>query len=142
MTALQAPAAVAALLAALMVSCPDALALREGEKRAPLTGSWGGAHAGLEASDRGTRLDFDCANGSTDGPITPDEQGGFDVPGTYVQEGPGPVRQEQLRSAPVRYQGKVEGDTLTLFIRLSGSDTTLGPFTLVKGRLPRIHKCG
>jgi hypothetical protein len=133
---------VAAFLAALTVSCPDALASREGEKRAPLTGNWGGDHAGMEASDRRTRLDFDCANGSIDGPITPDEQGGFDVPGTYVQEGPGPVRQEQLRGAPVRYQGKIDGDTLTLSVRPSGSDTTLGPFMLVKGRLARIRKCG
>jgi ketosteroid isomerase-like protein len=110
--------------------------------RAPLTGNWGGDHAGMQVTDRAASLDFDCARGSIDGPITPDDQGRFDVPGTYVQEGPGPTRPDQLRGKPARYRGKVEGNTMTLSVELSGADVSIGTFTLVRDRLPRIRKCG
>jgi ketosteroid isomerase-like protein len=110
--------------------------------RAPLTGNWGGEGAGMQVTGRAAILDFDCARGSIDGPITPDEQGRFDVPGTYVEEGPGPVRPDQLRGRPARYHGKVEGNTMTLSVELSGTDVRIGTFTLVRDRLPRIRKCG
>jgi hypothetical protein len=96
----------------------------------------------MQATDRAASLDFDCARGSIDRPITPDEQGRFDVPGTYVQEGPGPTRPDQLRGKPARYYGKVEGKTMTLSVELSGTDVRIGAFTLVRGRLSRVRKCG
>ena len=113
-----------------------------GRARAPLTGNWGGDHVGMQATDRGASLDFDCARGSIDGTSTPDEQGRFDVPGTYVREGPGPTSPDQLRGKPARYSGKVEGKTMTLSVELSGTDVSIGTFTLVRDRLPRIRKCG
>ena len=113
-----------------------------GRARAPLTGNWGGDHVGMQATDRGASLDFDCARGSIDGTITPDEQGRFDVPGKYVQEGPGPVRPDQLRGKSARYSGKVEGKTMTLSVELSETDVSIGTFTLVRDRLPRVRKCG
>lgn len=113
-----------------------------GRARAPLMGNWGGDHVGMQVTDRAASLDFDCARGSIDGPITPDDQGRFDVSGTYVQEGPGPVRPDQLRGKPARYYGKVEGKTMTLSVELSGTDVSIGTFTLVRDRLPRVRKCG
>ena len=113
-----------------------------GRARAPLTGNWGGDHVGMYVTDRVASLDFDCARGTIEGPITPDEQGRFDVPGKYVQEGPGPVRPDQLRGKPARYSGKVEGKTMTLSVELSGTDVSIGTFTLVRDRLPRVRKCG
>ena len=110
--------------------------------RAPLTGNWGGDRAGMQVTDGAASLDFDCARGSIDGTITPDEQGRFDVPGWYAEEGPGPVRPGQVRGKPARYRGKVEGNTMTLSVELSGTDVSIGTFTLVRDRLPRIRKCG
>ena len=109
---------------------------------APAAGNWGGEHVGLVTTDSGARLDFDCANGSIDQPITPDGQGRFDVTGTYVREGPGPVRPDQLRGQPARYRGRIEGNTMTLSVELAGTDVSIGTYTLVRDRLPRIRKCG
>jgi hypothetical protein len=96
----------------------------------------------MQATARVTSLDFDCARGTIEGPIAPDEQGRFDVLGTYVHEGPGPVRPDQLRGKPARYYGRVEGKTMALSVELSGTDVSIGTFTLVRDRLPRVRKCG
>src|SRR5437660_4586419 len=56
-------------------------------------GNWGGNHVGLQATERGARLDFDCAHGAIDEPIALDEQGTFDSRGTYTREAPGPIRE-------------------------------------------------
>jgi ketosteroid isomerase-like protein len=107
-----------------------------------ITGNWGGDHAGLEVADRNARLDFDCAYGSIDGPIALDEHGQFDVSGSYVQEGPGPVRPDQLRGRAARYRGTVKGNSMTLTVELAGTDVSIGTFQLVRDRLARIRKCG
>ena len=133
--------AAAAVLVASALSSHAALASPEGKPR-PLIGSFGGSGAGVEAAESGTQLTFDCATGSVEGPITLDENGGFDVAGRLVREGPGPVRPDQMKGAPARYAGKLDGETLTLSVRVSGSDETLGPFTLTRGRLARIRSCG
>ena len=107
-----------------------------------LTGSWGGDHAGAVMTDRGAKFDFDCAEGSIDGPITLDREGRFDLAGTYAREGPGPARPGREQGRPARYRGRVERDTMTLSVELSGSDVVIGTFTLVRDRLPRVRKCG
>jgi hypothetical protein len=133
--------AAAAILAASALSSHAALASPEGKPR-PLIGSFGGSGAGVEAAEGSTQLTFDCATGSVEGPITLDENGGFDVAGRLVREGPGPVRPEQTKGVPARFAGKLDGETMTLSVRVSGSDDTLGPFTLTRGRLARIRSCG
>lgn len=106
------------------------------------TGTWGGNHVGMEVADAGAKLDYDCASGSIDEPILLDESGRLDVGGTHVKEGPGPTRPGGLRGEPARYTGRVEGDTLTLTVKLAGSGEEIGTYTLVRGRFPRIRKCG
>jgi hypothetical protein len=110
--------------------------------RPAIIGSWGGEHIGLVATDRGARIDFDCANGSIEEPITPDDQGRFDVAGTYVRERPGPVRPNDSKGERARYRGRIEGKTMTLSVELAGSDVIIGTYTLERDRLPRIRKCG
>ncbi len=133
--------AAATVLAAWTLSSHGAFASSEGQARS-LNGSFGGEGAGLEASQGGAQLSFDCATGSIAGPITLDEDGRFDMAGRFVREGPGPVRPDQQRGVPARYVGKLEGQTLTLSVRLSDPDETLGPFTLTRGRLARLRSCG
>jgi hypothetical protein len=62
--------------------------------------------------------------------------------GRYVKEGPGPTRPEQTQGVGARYLGQLDGNTLTLSIRLTLSRDVLGPFTLTKGRMPRVRECG
>ena len=125
-----------AVLLALGVSVtptPVAKALPEGD--------WGGAHASLTVARDGGRLDFDCAHGTLKEAIAPGEDGRFDVPGVYVQERPGPVRPDDPAGAAARYFGSISGDTMTLSVRLSGTDVEVGPYTLTRGRLARVVKC-
>jgi len=114
----------------------------EPTKRAALKGNWGGEGAGLQITDDGAQLFFDCAKGTIEGPITLDENGRFEVTGRYVKEGPGPTRPEQTQGVGARYLGQLDGNTLTLSIRLTLSRDVLGPFTLTKGRMPRVRECG
>ncbi len=133
----------AAILAAGLAYHPLGMAVSpEPTKRPPLKGNWGGEGAGIEVSDEGARLFFDCAKGSIDVPITPDEDGRFEVTGRYVREGPGPTRPEQTQGVGARYLGQLEGNTLTLSIRLTLSRDVLGPFTLTRNRMPRVRECG
>jgi hypothetical protein len=116
------------------------LAATSGEKsRALAAGTWGGDHVVLHVSDKGGELDFDCANGRITEPIAPDGDGQFDVKGTYATEHGGPVRDDDPGAAPVRYKGKVGGDTMTLSI--VRKDDTVGPFTLTRGREVNLTKC-
>lgn len=106
------------------------------------SGTWGGQGIGMDVSETGARFDFDCAHGSIEAPLRLDETGKFDLPGTYVPEGPGPTRRNDARGQAVRYAGKVDGDTMTLTITLTGDGKEIGTFSLVRGRLPHIRKCG
>ena len=126
------------LALAVLGAAPDP----EPAKRAPLKGNWGGEGAGLQITEEGAQLFFDCAKGSIEGPITPDEDGRFEVTGRYFKEGPGPTRPEQTQGVGARYLGQLEGNTLTLSIRLTLSRDVLGPFTLTRNRMPRVRECG
>jgi hypothetical protein len=131
----------AALAAGLVLPTPAATSTDQ-SKRPELKGNWGGEGAGLQVTEEGAQLFFDCAKGSIDVPITPDEDGRFEVTGRYVKEGPGPTRPEQTQGVGARYLGQLEGNTLTLSVRLTLSHDVLGPFTLTKGRMARVRECG
>jgi hypothetical protein len=110
-------------------------------KRLPI-GTWGGQGIRLETSDSGATVEYDCAHGSIDQPISIDEAGRFDVKGLHSREHGGPVREgEQAKGEPVRYVGQTDGDTLTLTVRLVNRDETIGTFTLVRGKPGRIRRC-
>ncbi len=106
------------------------------------TGMWGGPHIGVEVTESGARLDYDCAHGTIDQPITPDASGKFAVNGTHTQERGGPVRADEDNSGqPARYVGTVEGRTLTFTVTLKGANEAVGTYTVTRGQAPRIVKC-
>jgi hypothetical protein len=105
-------------------------------------GSWGGDHMMLSVTDDGAALEFACANGQIKEPLVLDSKGWFDVAGVYVQEHPGPVRLGEDNNQSARYTGNVDGEVLTLTIKLSNSGETVGPFTFNLGKKTRIFKCG
>ncbi|HEX7615626.1 MAG TPA: hypothetical protein VF554_10140 [Thermoanaerobaculia bacterium] len=105
-------------------------------------GIWGGQGIGMEVTGKGATLEYDCAHGTVDEVMLLDSAGHFEVRGTHVREHPGPVHEGETNGRPALYSGKVNGDTLTLTVRLAGTDETVGTFTLVLGKPARIRRCG
>ena len=107
------------------------------------TGIWGGEHIALEVADSGARIEYDCAHGSITERIVPDRDGKFVVKGFHVREHPGPLRQdEDTTGQPAIYTGVSNGATVTLTVRLTKTDETLGTYTLTRGKAGRVRKCG
>ena len=106
-------------------------------------GTWGGKHIGLEITDNGATIEFDCAHGTVDQRIEGDSNGVLDLRGTYVRESPGPARQRDREdSHPARYTGRVEGKSMTITITLTDTGETVGTFKSTQGALPKVFKCG
>ena len=104
-------------------------------------GTWGGQGIGLEVTETGARVEYDCARGTVDQAMTLDADGRFDSRGTYASEGPGPIREGESKGRPAQYSGQLQGETMTLTVKLVGADEVIGTFTLVHGKFPRIRKC-
>src|SRR5215210_5295513 len=105
-------------------------------------GLWGGMHVRMSVRADGAYLEFDCARGQIGAPFETDAEGRFDLPGTYTRQGPGPIRIGREPTArPARYAGRVEGERMTLSIRLEGSDEPLAEYTLTRGVAGRVVKC-
>ena len=110
-------------------------------------GTWGGEHVRLEATEHGGQLEFDCARGAIDEPLTLDDGGRFSVKGTYLREHPGPIRPGREAGArPATYSGEVHGTRMTLRVVLTGSsesesDASIAPFALTLGTTGKIRKC-
>lgn len=105
-------------------------------------GTWGGEHISLEVTESGARVEYDCAHGTIGRRIVPDAKGRFDVPGTYVEESGGPVREgAQPKSYAARYTGRVSGERMTVTVTRGDTRKVIGKFTLVRGREPELFKC-
>jgi len=112
------------------------------ERRSVEAGTWGGAHIRLQVSASGAEVEYDCGHGTIE-KMTLDGDGQFDVRGTHIRERGGPVRlgQEANSSLPARYTGKVEGQTMTLRVTLTGTGEEAGAFKLTHGTTARLFKC-
>jgi hypothetical protein len=111
-----------------------------GEQRVA-NGRWGGERVGMEVSDTGARLEFDCAHGRIGEPLVLNQSGVFDVKGTYTVERPGPRREDDSNVRAVRYAGRVEGKSMTLAIQAEGASDPIGRYTLEHGKTPLVKKC-
>lgn len=129
------PAAAVLLLALAGLGAGDG-------QHAVAAGAWGGNHAVLTLTESGGRIEFDCAHGTIDEPVTVNAEGLFDVRGTYSREHGGPIRRgEEEERRPARYSGTVRDETMTLTITVTGITPAVGPFTLELGKRGIIHKC-
>jgi hypothetical protein len=105
-------------------------------------GSWGGQGIRLEVSDNSAKVEFDCAHGTIEGPLSKDSQGEFSWKGTFSREHGGPVRMDEKESSEnAVYSGTIKGQTMTLDVRLEGQDKPLQTFVLTEGKIGRIRKC-
>ena len=106
------------------------------------TETWGGEHVRIEFNDGEARVDFDCAHGTITDPLKTDSEGRFALDGTYVRDGPGPIRLNAPRvSQPARYSGTIKGEEMSLSVTLNKTSEELGTFTLRRGSEGLIRKC-
>ena len=103
--------------------------------------SFGGVGV-LLVRDVGADLDFDCATGRIEEPMTFSADGTFDVDGTFTPGTGGPVREDDPPIPEVaRYMGVLRGDRLTLSAILVEDGTTIGPYELRRGEQPLLRRC-
>jgi hypothetical protein len=127
---------VLALLFIFYIGCTSSIS------QIDLAGTWGGEHISLTVLDSTANLEFDCAHGSIDEPISVDTDGNFEVTGIYVLEHGGPIRiDEKLEKYPSLYKGRIEGEKMTLIIILKDTETEIDTFWLARGAEPIIYKC-
>jgi hypothetical protein len=95
---------------------------------------------GIELDVRGifSSIDFDCAHGTITDRFVVDRQGRFDLSGTYVLDGPGPINHPPQ---PAHYVGDVQGDTMRLTVILVDTGEMIGPFLLMRGNQGLVVKC-
>jgi hypothetical protein len=107
-----------------------------------LTGSWGGQGIVMEIAADGTSLTFDCAHGTISEELKIDNNGRFEVQGSFTRERGGPIRENEVTEAsPAIYSGLVDGDTLTLTITLTKNKENMGTFSLMRGKTGRLRRC-
>ena len=105
-------------------------------------GVWGGKHIQFEVVDGSVSIEYDCAHGSIAGPLTFDRQGRFSWHGTYTREHGGPIRiDERVNNQPAIYSGSINGDTMTLTMRLEDSSIEPQTYTLTRDNVGRVWKC-
>jgi hypothetical protein len=106
------------------------------------TGNWGGPHIRIEVGPRSATIDYDCANGTIDGPFTIDSKGRFTWRGTHNREHGGPIRiDEKPNTREAIYSGWIKGDTMTLTVKLAATDESLETYILKRGSEGRVFKC-
>ena len=123
----------------LVVACAASPVIASRLERVP-NGEWGGEHVRLSLEDAGGKIEFDCAHGSLDGPLTLDDSGHFDVAGRLIWEG-GPVQKDEMANArPARYRGETDGKQMSLAVTLEGGESA-GMFSLARGGRAKLVKC-
>jgi len=113
------------------------------EEHGEMQGNWGGEGVAMDVGDAGATIEFDCAHGTISESILLSADGKFSAKGTYAREHPGPVRQgEDVNGKPAVYSGSVNNETMTMKVVVEGTNEVVGPYTLAKGKIGRIRKCG
>ncbi len=106
------------------------------------TGQWGGRHVGLIFDAAGGNLEYDCASGRLEGPLSTDRFGRFSARGSHTPGEGGPARQGQVPSRlPAMYSGRVSGDAMTLVVRVPSANLVIGPLLLQRNAEPIILRC-
>ena len=104
------------------------------------TGVWGGQHINIDVGEKLARIEYDCASGVINGPLSVDANGNFKLRGTHRIERGGPVRaDDKPNDHPATYTGSIKGNTMTLTLKVGDSDTET--FTLEKGNEGELFKC-
>ena len=104
------------------------------------TGVWGGLHINLEVSAKSAKVEWDCAHGAIEGPLVVDNNGNFELRGSFTPERGGPVRADETPQArQATYAGTIKGNAMTLTLKVSGNEPET--FTLERGKAGELFKC-
>ncbi len=118
-----------------LISCAGATSMQ----RVP-AGVWGGDHIRIEVGSKSATVEYDCAHGVIEGPLDIDANGRFNWRGTHTPERGGPIRSDETsRSLPATYVGSINGDKMTLRLKLADAEDET--FTLAKGKEANLFKC-
>ena len=124
----------------ILVLCVVVMVYSRKVERIP-TGEWGGTHISMNVGERSATIEYDCAHGEIPGPLNIDGEGNFELRGTFTPERGGPVRADETqRAQPAIYSGTINGKTMSLTLKVAGSDETEN-FTLEKGKEAELFKC-
>lgn len=105
-------------------------------------GSWGGDHLRVDVTPAGATIEYDCAHGTIDEPLSPDRAGRFSAAGTHTFEHGGPIRVDELPNRhPARYDGLVVANTLEMTVTVIDTPQVIGTFTATFGAASRTLKC-
>ena len=103
---------------------------------------WGGQHVQMMLNADGATVEYDCAHGTIDEALSPDQNGDFDVAGTYLRESGGPVRSDDVPTVyAAQYAGTVDAGEMTMTVTLTDSGENVGTYTLTLGDTGRVFKC-
>jgi hypothetical protein len=104
------------------------------------TGVWGGEHIHMKVGAKSATIEYDCATGVINGPLVVNSNGEFNLRGTHTMERGGPVRADaEPKGHAATYTGSIKGKTMTLTLKLDGSDDET--FTLQQGKPGELVKC-
>lgn len=105
-------------------------------------GTWGGQSIRMIVRADGASIEYDCAHGEIAGKLVLNAERRFNLNGNHTREGPGPIRIGiTQKSRPVRYEGKVTGDEMTLTVIMTETGESIGDFILKRGSEGRLRKC-
>ena len=105
-------------------------------------GPWGGSHVSMDVTSAGARLEYDCAEGVIEEPLRPDGEGRFTASGVHTPGHGGPIRiGEVLPAFRARYDGRVDGEQMSLLVTLSETGAMLGTFQLRRGSPGLLTRC-
>ena len=104
------------------------------------TGVWGGQHINIEVGEKSATIEYDCASGVINGPLSVDANGSFKLRGTHRVERGGPIRaDDDSKGQPATYTGSIKGNTMKLTLKVG--DAEAETFTLEKGTVGELVKC-
>ena len=130
------------VILSLVLLIVSAAASRPRKMQRLTTGTWGGPHIRMQVDSGSASIDYDCANGTIDGPFNLDSKGRFTWHGSHRREGPGPIRADEAANGQAAiYTGSVKGDTMTLTVKLADTNDVVDTFTLTRGGAGRVFKC-
>lgn len=105
-------------------------------------GAWGGDHISMTVAQPFTHMELDCAHADIPQPIQLEAFNRFEVSGTFVREHGGPIRVGEVPdSHAASFSGSIAEATMTLVIRLTDLNDTIGNYTLTRGAMGRVVKC-
>jgi hypothetical protein len=107
-------------------------------------GTWGGDSAGMIVSDTAMHLHIACTYGDVSGRVPVNENGDFDVTGSYTLQAYPIVVGPSL---PARFVGRLDDNQVTLTVTVTVNDTVehqtvvRGPVQVTLGDDPRLGPC-